>query len=45
MEDSLELKIPEQNLKTYLAEIRHIKNIDKSTYLKAKDNKAKTSEL
>ena len=38
--DSLELKIPEQDLEAYLGEVRHISNRDKETYRKAKENKA-----
>jgi len=38
--DSLELKVPEQDLKAHLAEVRHISNRDKDTYRKAKENKA-----
>ena len=38
--DSLELKVPEQDLQSHLAEVRHISNRDKDTYRKAKDNKA-----
>ena len=38
--DSLELKVPEQELEAHLAEIRHISNRDRDTYRKAKENKA-----
>jgi len=38
--DSLELKVPEQELAGHLAAIRHISNRDKDTYRKAKENKA-----
>lgn len=38
--DSLELKVPEQELEAHLANIRHISNRDKATYRKAKYNKA-----
>ena len=38
--DSLELKVPEQELAAHLADIRHISNRDKGTYRKAKENKA-----
>ena len=37
--DSLELKVPEQDLKSHLAEVRHISNRDKDNYRKAKNNK------
>ncbi len=38
--DSLELKVPEQDLLSHLADIRHISNRDKDTFRKAKENKA-----
>lgn len=38
--DSLELKVPEQELEAYLGELRHISKRDKETYRKAKNNKA-----
>lgn len=38
--DSLELKVPEQDLEAHLADIRHISNRDKETFRKAKENKA-----
>ncbi|GAA3523600.1 hypothetical protein GCM10022393_43090 [Aquimarina addita] len=38
--DSLELKVPEQDLMSHLADIRHISNRDKDIYRKAKENKA-----
>ncbi len=38
--DSLELKVPEQDLMSHLADIRHISNRDKETVRKAKGNKA-----
>lgn len=38
--DSLELKVPEQDLEAHLADIRHISNRDKDTFRKAKENKA-----
>jgi transposase len=38
--DSLELKVPAQDLKAHLAEVRHISNRDKETYRKAKNDKA-----
>ena len=38
--DSLELKVPDKDLKAHLAELRHISNRDKDTYRKAKENKA-----
>jgi len=41
--DSLELKVPDQDLVAHLAEIRHISKVDQASYRKAKENKA--SEL
>ncbi|WP_075344721.1 IS1182 family transposase [Tenacibaculum agarivorans] len=38
--DSLELKVPVQDLEFYLAEVRHISNRDKETFRKAKYDKA-----
>lgn len=38
--DSLELKVPEQDLKAHLAEVRHISNRDKENYRKAKNDKS-----
>jgi transposase len=38
--DSLELKVPEQDLEAHLADIRHISHRDKDTFRKAKENKA-----
>lgn len=38
--DTLELKVPEQDLDEHLANIRHISSRDKQTYRKAKENKA-----
>lgn len=38
--DSLELKVPEQELEAHLAEIRHISHRDKEAFRKAKENKA-----
>lgn len=38
--DSLELKVPEEELNEHLAQIRHISNRDKETFRKAKENKA-----
>lgn len=38
--DSLELKVPEQELEAHLAEIRHISHRDKEAFRKAKANKA-----
>lgn len=38
--DSLELKVPAQDLEAHLAEIRHISNRDKEVFRKAKHNKA-----
>ncbi|XLS30107.1 IS1182 family transposase [Flavobacteriaceae bacterium M23B6Z8] len=38
--DSLELKVPEQDLTAHLADIRQISNRDKDTFRKAKENKA-----
>ena len=38
--DSLELKVPQQDLTAHLADIRHISKGDKDTFRKAKENKA-----
>ncbi|MBQ0734829.1 IS1182 family transposase [Aquimarina celericrescens] len=38
--DSLELKVPQQDLEAYLSDVRYISNRDKETYRKAKENKA-----
>jgi len=38
--DSLELKVPEQDLAAHLAEVRHISKVDQEVYRKAKQNKA-----
>ena len=38
--DSLELKVPEQELAAHLADIRHISKRDRKTYRKARGNKA-----
>jgi hypothetical protein len=38
--DSLELKVPERELKEHLAEVRQISKADKETFRKAKENKA-----
>jgi len=38
--DSLELKVPAQDLDAHLADIRHISSRDKETFRKAKNNKA-----
>lgn len=38
--DSLELKVPEQDLEAHLADIRHISAMDKEHFRKAKENKA-----
>lgn len=38
--DTLELKVPEADLESHLASIRHISNRDKAIYRKAKQNKA-----
>jgi len=37
--DSLELKVPEQDLQGHLAEVRHISHRDKEVYRKAKETK------
>lgn len=42
--DSLELKVPAQDLEAHLAEVRHISHRDKAVYRKAKTNKANTSQ-
>ena len=42
--DSLELKVPDQDLEAHLADIRHISNRDKDSYRKAKVNKAKKDQ-
>ena len=38
--DTLELKVPEQELEAHLADIRHISHRDKEAFRKAKENKA-----
>jgi transposase len=38
--DSLELKVPAQDLEAYLSDVRHISNRDKEVFRKAKENKA-----
>lgn len=38
--DSLELKVPAQDLKAHLAEVRHISHRDKDNYRKAKNDKS-----
>lgn len=38
--DSLELKVPVQELEAYLSDIRHISNRERDTYRKAKANKS-----
>ncbi len=38
--DSLELKVPANELDVHLAKIRHISNRDKEVFRKAKENKA-----
>lgn len=38
--DSLELKVPDQDLTAHLADIRHISKRDKDTFRRAKENKA-----
>lgn len=43
--DSLELKVPEEDLATYLSKIRHISAMDKETPLrKSKENKASVAQ-
>ncbi len=42
--DSLELKVPQQDLEAYLHEIRHISEIDKQPRRKAKQNKASVEQ-
>ncbi|QKX04118.1 IS1182 family transposase [Aquimarina sp. TRL1] len=42
--DSLELKVPIQDLKAHLAEVRHISNRDKEIYRKAKQDKASKAQ-
>jgi hypothetical protein len=42
--DSLELKVPAQDLQGYLADVRHISRRDKETFRKAKQNKASASQ-
>ena len=42
--DSLELKVPAEQLNTHLARVRHISLMDKATYRKAKVNKASVSQ-
>ena len=41
--DTLKLKVPEADLESHLASIRHISNPDKEVYRKAKQNKASTT--
>ena len=38
--DTLELKVPEQDLEAHLGEVRHISHRDKEAFRKAKENKA-----
>ena len=38
--DTLEFKVPEQDLEAHLAEVRHISHRDKEAFRKAKENKA-----
>jgi transposase len=42
--DSLELKVPKQELKAHLANLRHISAIDKVSYRKAKQDKSTKEE-
>ena len=42
--DSLELKLPEQDLEEYLHQVRHISEMDKQPIRKAKQNKATKSQ-
>ncbi|WP_010177999.1 IS1182 family transposase [Aquimarina agarilytica] len=42
--DSLELKVPAQDLKAHLAEVRHISKADKEVYRKAKEDKSTKAE-
>ncbi|MEM7549701.1 MAG: transposase [Bacteroidota bacterium] len=42
--DSLEIKVPEEELNTHLARVRHIIQKDKSAYRKAKVNKAPVTQ-
>ena len=42
--DSLELKVPAQDLVSYLAEVRHISEKDKGTYRKVKQDKSEKSQ-
>ncbi len=42
--DTLELKVPAQELDAHLADIRHISNRDKDTFRKAKENKASKNQ-
>ena len=42
--DSLELKVPAQDLASHIAAIRHISAVDKESYGKAKENKASNAE-
>ena len=42
--DSLELKVPEEELMAHLAKVRHISHIDKASYRQAKENKASKAQ-
>ncbi len=42
--DSLELKVPQSELTDHLAKLRHISQMDKTTYRKAKGNKASINQ-
>ena len=42
--DSLELKVPEQELEDYLHQVRHISNADKLVHRKAKENRARKED-
>ena len=42
--DTLELKVPEQDLEVHLGEIRHISRRDKEVFRKAKENKASKTQ-
>jgi len=42
--DSLELKVPAQDLQGYLADVRHISRRDKEAFRKAKENKASATQ-
>ena len=42
--DSLELKVPKQELKAHLADLRHISAMDKASYRKAKQDKSTQSQ-